>query len=458
VPGRPLARDDEGSPSRFEKGEHDMARKILACACVLLLVSVALLATGQKEPPAAVAKPKEIKFLSTWNETQRNTKLILDLTAAYRTTHPEFTMNVEVVPSDDLKRQVNIQIASGDSPDIFAYDSGKTLLDLINAGQVVNIEEEFKKLGIMGSLEAGAVSLLKTLVDGKGLYDLPMGWNLEGIWYNKTIFAKYGLKPPTTWAEFTAIAETLKKNGIQPFSAGGKDKWPITRYLNMYVMRKVGVEGRAKARRGQAKFADEGFIEAGQALQAWASQGYFGVGFNTIDQSTATLMFLTGKTAMMYNGSWLVSDLNNKEKNTLGENVGFFSVPLVPGGVGKLDDYSVNCGAIVALSKQKYDAAMADWVKYVFTRIGDKAMSDYGSLMGYTVTVMPTQVPFYTKMLTEEFRKVKTAGLWFEATLDAKTEKVAKDNCQLLFLSEMTPTAYFQSIQESTDEFLKQSK
>lgn len=435
-----------------------MMRKILLCAGALFLASAVLFATGAKETQPAKAKPKEIKFLSMWAEDAVNSKLILDLSAEYKKANPDFKINIEVVPSDNLKRQVNIYIASGDAPDIFAYDSGMTLLDLINADQIVDIEAEFTKLGIMNVLEPGAVSLLKTLVGGKGLYDLPLGWNLEGIWYNKTLFSQNGMTPPKTWEDLTRIAEAFQAKGIQPFAVGGKDKWPITRYINMYVMRKMGVDGMQKASEGKAKFTDAGFLEGAQALADWAKKGYFGVGFNTIDPTTATLMFLTGKTAMMYNGSWFVSDLNNKDKNTLGENVGFFNIPLVPGGVGTMDDYSVNCGTILALSKKKYDAGTADWVKYVFTRIGDKSMADYGALKGYRVNTVPDKVPYYTKMLTAEFAKVKNAGRWFEATLDAKTEMVAKDNSQLLFLGDMSPRDYFASIQKATDEFLASKK
>ena len=214
------------------------------------------------------------------------------------------------------------------------------------------------------------------------------------------------------------------------------------------------VDGMRRASNGEISYTDPGFIESAAAIQEMALAGYFGEGLTTVDHGQATSMFLTGQTAMMYNGSWMVASLNNPERNLLGQDVGFFNIPLVEGGPGQMGDYSVNAGTILALSSEKYDDTTADWVEYVFTRIGNRAMAEYGVLKGFRVTEMPEELPYYTRMLRDEFTRVQRAGLWFEATLDAKTESIAKDNAQLLFLGEMTPEEYFLAIEESTQEFL----
>lgn len=401
---------------------------------------------------------KQLRFLSTWNETHDNAKLLMSLTDDYKKQNPNLTIEMEVVPSDSLNKQVKVYIASGDTPDLFSYDSGAPLLELINGNAVVNIETEFTKMGIMDVFDEGAISLLKKLVDDKGLYALPMGMNLEGIWYNKKIFSDNNLQVPTTWDQLLEVCKTLKSNNIQPFAAGGKDKWPLTRYINAYVMRKMGVDAMGKASKGELSYTDPGFVEAADQLSEMAKAGYFGEGVNTVDNAAATLMFLTGKVAMMYNGSWMLADLNNPDKNQLGEDVGFFSVPTVNGGVGTLSDYSVNCGTILAIGQQKYDDTTADWLKFVYTRIGDRAITDFGALKGYKINNMPDNLPHYTKMVTDEFKKIKTAGLWFEAPFDDKTGTVAKDTAQLLFLGNMSGQEYFSHIQESTEEYLKANK
>ena len=60
----------------------------------------------------------------------------------------------------------------------------------------------FTELGIRDCLDEGAVSLLKNLVDGLGLYCVPLGMNMEGFWYHKGLFEQAGIeKVPETWDE-----------------------------------------------------------------------------------------------------------------------------------------------------------------------------------------------------------------------------------------------------------------
>src|SRR5215469_14131114 len=53
-------------------------------------------------------------------------------------------------------------------------------------------------------------------------YGLVSGEYQEGVFYNKAIFAKYQLTPPTTYSQFLADCQTLKSHGVQPlFTALG---------------------------------------------------------------------------------------------------------------------------------------------------------------------------------------------------------------------------------------------
>ena len=62
--------------------------------------------------------------------------------------------------------------------------------------------------------------------DGKQ-WALPMDFAGIGIVYNKDIFAKYKLQPPTTYRELERVAKTLKDNGITPFAGLLKENWSI---------------------------------------------------------------------------------------------------------------------------------------------------------------------------------------------------------------------------------------
>lgn len=397
---------------------------------------------------------KEMSFLSIWAEDNDNSKLILALTEEYKKINPNFTMDFELVSAENLQQKVKVLVASKSVPDLFVYEAGKPIIELIDAGVLLDIEKTFTELGIMDSLDPGAVSLLKRMAGNKGLYDLPLGMNIEGIWYNKKMFADLGLQPPQTWSELMDVCDTLLANGIQPFTAGGKDKWPITRIINMYVMRKLGVDAMERASAGEISFTDPGFIEAATIVQNMVKKGYFGEGLVTVDYSTAADTLFSGNAAMLYNGSWFSQDLNNEERNPLGQDgVGFFNIPLVEGGVGSMDEYSVNCGNIISLSAEKYDEQTGDWLKFVFSRFGDYAMEQDGTFKGFKVSKMPDDLSTYTRIIGEELGKVQNAGLWFEASMDEKTSQVAQNYAQTLCIMETTPEEYFRQIELSSTEY-----
>lgn len=424
---------------------------VLVLCMVFALPVIASAGGDTGELPA-----KTMRFLSVWPETDPNVQLIMGLSEQYKQeVNPNFSIELEVIPGDAVQRQVKIYIASNDMPELFVYYTGRPMQELIDAGINVNIEEEFTKLGIFDAIEPGAVDLLQTLEGNRdGLYELPLGMNLEGFWYNKTMFEEYGIKVPETWDELMTACDTLLENGIIPIGVGGKQKWPITRLINAYVMRDIGVDAMQKASSGEMSFTDPAFLPSAEAVQEMAQKGYFGQGYNTLDNAGAEDMLLTGKCGIMYNGSWFTANLNNPELNPQGEGIGFFNIPLVEGGVGTMDEYSTNCGSTISLAAAKYDEVIADWATYVFSRIGNKAMMDFGTLKGYVVTEYPEELPYYTKLVADEFGKVVGTSMFFEAFMDDQTTTIAKDNAQALCLGSMTPAEYYESLEASNQAYL----
>jgi raffinose/stachyose/melibiose transport system substrate-binding protein len=399
---------------------------------------------------------KTMRFLSVWPESDPNVQLIMGLSEQYKKEiNPNFTMELEVIPGDAVQRQVKIYMSSNALPELFVYYTGRPMHELIDAGVNVNIEEEFTRLGIYDSIEPGAASLLKTLEGNRnGLFELPLGMNLEGFWYNKKMFADAGIKIPVTWDDLMAACDALLKTGVTPIGVGGKQQWPITRLINAYVMRYIGPNAMQLASEGKLSFTDPRFEQAAKAIQNMAAKNYFGNGYTTLDNGGAEDMLLTGKCALIYDGSWFTAKLNDPELNHLGEGIGFFNIPLVSGGPGKASEYSTNCGSTISLAASKYDEVVADWCKYVFPRIGDKAMADFGTLKGYTVKAYPDELPYYTELVADEFKKVGASSLFFEAFMDDETTVVAKDNSQALCLGVMTSEEFCQSLEDSNQAYL----
>ena len=396
---------------------------------------------------------KDFHILSIWAEDNDNGVLINSICKAYQEVNPNFTYEYELVSSGDLRQKVATLVASNDLPDMFVYESGKPIVDLIEGDQITDIGALLAEVGSTDYVTPSATSLLQTLSGTDTIYDLPLGLNVEGFWYNKALFEKAGIaKAPETWDEFEEDLQKLSDAGIQPLSCGAADKWGATRLINAYTVRSLGGDAMKKAANGDAAYTDEGYVAAAAKIQDWANKGYFGEGVNTVDMNTAGSMLMTGKSAIFYNGSWFTSNLNDTTANAAGEDgIGFFNIPVVDASVSKIDSYSMNCGNILCLSKAKTDDATKWFIKYFVEHIGDVAMETQGSIKGYTYSTQASDMSGYTKLVLDEIGKAQSAFTWYEATMGSEVSDAAQSNVQMLFSGEMTPEAYMQSIQDAAD-------
>ncbi|MGI6672535.1 MAG: ABC transporter substrate-binding protein [Christensenellales bacterium] len=397
---------------------------------------------------------RKIKMLSIWDDTDPSTNgyIIAELSKQYAETVEGFELDYEFVSIDQLDTKVSTYL-QGELPDVLVYESGVRLKKVIESGKILDIDKAFTEMGIRDVLDDGAVSLLTNLVDGIGLYDLPLGLNVEGFWYNKALFEQAGIeKAPETWDEFMVVCQKLVDAGIEPIVQGGKDKWPMTRVLNAYLVRSVGLNAVKDAVEGKAKFTDPEYVAAAQMFADMAQKGYFVEGMTTIDPATASAMLESGDAAIKYDGSWYTDRLNQPDNMAGPEGIGFFNVPVVTGveAGGTLDDYSMNCGNILMVSADAYDEQLQHWMKFVFTRIGDFAMQNNGSFKGYKINEYP-EMTAYTQIVADALRTAKGSFLWFEAKMDSESSQIAQNNIAMLYSGEMTAEEYMNQLQESIE-------
>lgn len=314
-----------------------MKRKALSVSMALAMTA-SVVAGSTTLVMAEDGGSRMIKILSMWPEddadTTANGSVITAMCQKYKDeVDPNFTWEYEYVDSDNLKTKVQTLAASDDLPDIFAYDAGTPLVDLIEADIPLDVTQALTDAGVYDKLDKGATAYLAALTGTDDIYDLPLGLNIEGFWYNKALFEQAGItEAPTTWDEMMADADKLLEAGIQPFATGGADKWPVTRLLHAYAIRLMGKDCMQEAADGTLAYNSEGFLAAAQMIQDMNTKGYFGIGATTVDQNTAADMVMSGEAAMLYNGSWYTSSLS-ADTNPAGEDgIGFFNVPTVEGG------------------------------------------------------------------------------------------------------------------------------
>ena len=140
---------------------------------------------------------------------------------AFEAVHPGTTIQIEVVPWDNLQQKLTTDISAGANADLSIIGT-RWLLDYVSQGIVAPLDSyvtpDFKGRFIDTSLQPSEMN-------GK-VYGLPIAASARAMYYNKDVFKKAGYDaPPKTWAEFKTAADKIRASGdgIFPFGLQGKE-------------------------------------------------------------------------------------------------------------------------------------------------------------------------------------------------------------------------------------------
>jgi raffinose/stachyose/melibiose transport system substrate-binding protein len=132
-------------------------------------------------------------------------------------------IDYQVVPSDQYFSLLKTKLNSGEGPDLFGGQSGKTDL-------VVNYDVEKNAVDLSDqpwTKTEDPQVLDQSTINGK-VYGQTV-WNTLGTtWvmnYNKDIFSNLNLSVPTSYADLKAACETIKASGITPIYEPMADGW-----------------------------------------------------------------------------------------------------------------------------------------------------------------------------------------------------------------------------------------
>lgn len=325
--------------------------------------------------------------------------------------------------------------------------------EFIDGGQVLNLTEALDELGVADKILPAAQSTIEALYGDGSLYALPTEFNIEGFWYNKQLLADNGVEVPETWTDLVDAAATLDAAGVQPFSAAGKDGWPVTRLVGDYVFRDLGPDALQKVADGDAKLTDPEYVAAADAVAELGTAGYFGDAVGSVDYNAAMNQFLTGEAAFFYMGSWALANFNDEEQNQIGaDNIGFAAFPAVEGGAGSIDQVPANVGIPVMLSEKGYDESTGEWLKCIVENYGDTVLADSGVVSGFALENEPADLPPTTQIVQDTVQNAPSSVLWFEALFSSEGTSVSQTNGGALANGSITGAQFMELVQAANDK------
>jgi raffinose/stachyose/melibiose transport system substrate-binding protein len=367
------------------------------------------------------------------------------MTNKYKKLVPGTTFTDTKIPQEQLNQKIQLLAGQNALPMLYNTPAVDAVAQMQKAGQVLDVGKEFRKLGVYNDLVPAAAGILQKIY-GPKLAALPFEFNIEGVWYNKKIFAANGVAVPKTWDQLVAAAAKLQANGIQPFAASGIQGWPLTRLIGNLIFSSVGPNALVNIKNGKAKLTDPRYVAAAQKVADLGAKGYFGKGVASLDYGPAEDVFLQGKAAMFYMGSWILGELNDPTKNQIGlSNVGFFPFP----GLNGKGLIPMNAGQPTSINPKKLNPGNEAWLTYIAKHYGDEAMRQKGQVTGFVVHKLPKNLSPATKMVVQQLANAKNPVLWFEALMSAKATTVSQQDAAPLVTGQMSAQAFMSAVQQA---------
>ncbi|MHA7579106.1 extracellular solute-binding protein [Paenibacillus vandeheii] len=393
-----------------------------------------------------------LKFMHLWpagSSAQQN-KLVNDIIKQYQTDNPNVTIKQEVLENEQYKNKLKILSASNELPDVgVTWAAG--FLEPYVKGNLFAPVDDLMSGPLEGKFIAGTTEAYA--VEGK-TYALPIELNISPIYYNKAIFAKYNLQPPTTYDEFLNVVKTLTDNGEVPIALGNKDRWTGSLWY-MYLANRLGGDALEKAIQGTGKFDDPALIEAAAEVQKLVDMNAFNKGFNGLSNDEGKSEFMNEKAAMYLMGTWELPNYttNPDVPQEFKDKIGFFKFPTMEDGKSDINSWvgGPGVGLFVAQNSKVKDEAQK-FVQYFVEKWGESSVTEAGVIPATKVDTAEVQLPqLYTDLLNE-LNQASSLTLFADVQMKPAAAQVHLDMIQALFGKAVTPEEFVKNHQAAIDK------
>lgn len=290
---------------------------------------VALIAVGTM---LGTAFAKTITYYSMWNSGEPQAKVLQKVISDFE---KETGNKVNVTwAGRDVLTKIRPRLLTGNPPDVVDQSFSELY------GALLAEQELATPLnGLLSGPAPDGSGTFSGIFDAKLMgmwntngnqYFVPYEYITSGFFYNKTLFDKYGLKPPKTWDELLQVASTLKSNGVAPFDQDNEGDynnywtyWAVERTLGPGALLKA-----AQDKTG-ATWDDPGYLQAAKMVYEVSPSGkdYFEQNMKGSTWPAAQTSWAQGHGAMILVGSWIVNEV--APSSVPSWNPGYFPFPTV---------------------------------------------------------------------------------------------------------------------------------
>ncbi len=234
-------------------------RKMVLCGSLLLagLLSSGLVHAGKLKVVEVITSPER-------------TKLLQGQLAAFQKANPSTTVELVTIPWDGAFEKVLVMFKSGQIPDVIEMPERWSAL-YVKGKQIEPLDPWLKSSKELATLQKTVLDAAK--FGGEKTYQIPYGFYMKALFYNKKMLAQAGVQPPKTQDEFVKAVETIstKLPGKYGYclrgGKGGGFEW--TNYSAAY-----GATGAYFDKSGNSLYSTPAFQKGMQMLVDFYQKGY----------------------------------------------------------------------------------------------------------------------------------------------------------------------------------------
>ena len=269
---------------------------------------------------------------------------------AFKAANPDVNVIVNINDREAHKTAIR-NFLSADAPDVTAWYPGNRMGPFVDAGQFEDISDLWASdPNLSTSFEAVKPTMTR---DGKQ-WGVPYSYYQWGVYYRADLFAKYGISAPSNWDEMLGACDTLKENGVTPFTIGTKYLWTAAGVFDYLNLRTNGYEVHNGLTAGEIKYTDERIRNTFENWKVMLDRCSFVDNHATMSWQDALAPFAKGEAAMYVMGNFAVAGM--KDAGLTEDQIDFFQFPEITPGVARAEEAPADAFFIPSKAKNKADA------------------------------------------------------------------------------------------------------
>ena len=228
----------------------------------------------------------------------------------FKKEHPGVTVEFERKAFEQIQQNAGMILNSDQAPDVMEYNKGNATAGLLaSQGLLTDLTDIAKDRGwdkkLSPSLQTTAKYDEKGVMGGNTWYGVPNYGEYVMVYYNKNLFAKYGVKLPTTFAELESALAAFKAKGVAGLGMSGAE-YPAGQLYYQLALSKAdrSFVDSYQLYKGSVDFQADPLKYGAQTFDAWVKAGYIAKDTASAKAEDMGTAFIAGKTPMIVSGSW----------------------------------------------------------------------------------------------------------------------------------------------------------